>query len=236
MNSVAQSRLGLLDGGVGQACDEFQIDPAVTVEADAQRVVQTVGMGGHGRHGADGPLREAFRLAGEPSFFIRLLQRHDEVVAGFLAAVGALVGAVAQSSELAREPVVSRSSSARLASTSGSSTRAGSSSSRWSSRARSRRRIMPRRRRASSPWPWAISVTVVPSPYQTTPRWSTEYSNGATLVRPDRDLRPSGRFRLAQRQRRAVGDLWESSSWSRSPTCSASPWKTTSKSPPNRPN
>ena len=27
----------------------------------------------------------------------------------------------------------------------------------------------------------------------------------------------------------------ESSSWSRSPTCSASPWKTTSKSPPNRP-
>ena len=103
---VAQSRLGLLDGGVGQACYEFQIDPAIAVEADVQRVVQTVGMVGHGRHGADGPLREAFRLADEPSFFICLLQCHDEMAAGFLAAVGALVGAVAQSSELAREPVV----------------------------------------------------------------------------------------------------------------------------------
>ena len=103
---VAQARLGLFDGGVGQARYEFQIDPAIAVEADVQRVVQAVGMGGHGRHRADGPLREAFRLADEPSFFIRLLQCHDEMAAGFLAAVGAPVGAVAQSSELAREPVV----------------------------------------------------------------------------------------------------------------------------------
>lgn len=103
---VAQAGLGLLDGGVGEARDEFQVDPAVTVEADVQRVVQTVGMVGHGRHRADGPLREAFRLADEPSFFIRLLQRHDEMAAGFLTVVGAAVGAVAQSSELAGEPVV----------------------------------------------------------------------------------------------------------------------------------
>ncbi|MDB6724255.1 hypothetical protein [Bifidobacterium longum] len=105
-DAVAQTGLGLLDGGVGQARDEFQVDPAGAVETDVQRVVQAVGMVGHGRHRADGPLREAFRLAGEPSLFVGLLQRHDEMAAGFLAAVGALVGAVAQSSELAREPVV----------------------------------------------------------------------------------------------------------------------------------
>ena len=63
-------------------------------------------MVGHGRHGADGPLREAFRLADEPSFFVGLLQCHDEVAAGFLAVVGAPVGAVVQASELAGEPVV----------------------------------------------------------------------------------------------------------------------------------
>ena len=105
-DSVAQAGLGLLDGGVGEARDEFQVDPAGAVEADVQRVVQAVRMVGHGRHGADGPLREAFRLADEPSFFVGLLQRHDEVAAGFLAVVGAPVGAVVQASELAGEPVV----------------------------------------------------------------------------------------------------------------------------------
>lgn len=103
---VAQAGLGLLDGGVGEARDEFQIDPAGAVEADVQRVVQAVRMVGHGRYGADGPLREAFRLADEPSFFVGLLQRHDEVAAGFLTVVGAEVGAVVQASELAGEPVV----------------------------------------------------------------------------------------------------------------------------------
>lgn len=97
------------------------------------------------------------------------------------------------------------------------------------------RRIMPRRRRASSPWPWAISVTVVPSPYQTTPRWSTEYSNGATWSgRTVISARPAGSASPSDSAGPWVICV-ESSSWSRSPTCSASPWKTTSKSPPNRP-
>ena len=53
---VAQAGFGLIDGGVGQACYEFQVDPAGAVEADVQRVVQAVGVVGHGRYGADGPL------------------------------------------------------------------------------------------------------------------------------------------------------------------------------------
>ena len=95
---------------------------------------------------------------------------------------------------------------------------------------------MPRSRRASSPWPWAASVTVAPSPYQTTPRWSTEYSNGVTW---------SGRTMTSARSAGSIspscngGLPWvicmESSVRSRSPIRSVSPWKTTSKSPPNRP-
>ncbi len=128
------------------------------------------------------------------------------MAAGFLAAVGALVGAVAQSANLLANRSDARSSSARLASTRVVHA-GGVELRRWSSRARSRRRMMPRRRRASSPWPWAISVTVVPSPYQTTSRWSTEYSNGATWSgRNVTSARLAGSC-PAQRQRSAVGDL-----------------------------
>mgnify|MGYP000709598807 CR=1 FL=1 len=35
-DSVAQAGLGLLDGGVGEARDEFQVDPAGAVETDVQ--------------------------------------------------------------------------------------------------------------------------------------------------------------------------------------------------------
>ena len=206
-DAVAQTGLGLLDGGVGQARDEFQVDPAGAVETDVQRVVQAVGMVGHGRHRADGPLREAFRLAGEPSLFVGLLQRHDEMAAGFLAAVGALVGAVAQSSELAREPVVCPVEFGAL----GFHVRVVYAGGVEFEPLELARQVSQADHAAQASRLVALAVGYLGDGGAVAVPDHSALVDGVFerchMVRPDRDLRPSGRFRLAQRQRRAVGDL-----------------------------
>lgn len=206
-DAVAQTGLGLLDGGIGQARDEFQVDPAGAVETDVQRVVQAVGMVGHGRHRADGPLREAFRLAGEPSLFVGLLQRHDEMAAGFLAAVGALVGAVAQSSELAREPVVCPVEFGAL----GFHVRVVYAGGVEFEPLELARQVSQADHAAQASRLVALAVGYLGDGGAVAVPDHSALVDGVFerchMVRPDRDLRPSGRFRLAQRQRRAVGDL-----------------------------
>lgn len=129
------------------------------------------------------------------------------MAAGFLAAVGALVGAVAQSSELAREPVVCPVEFGAL----GFHVRVVYAGGVEFEPLELARQVSQADHAAQASRLVALAVGYLGDGGAVAVPDHSALVDGVFerchMVRPDRDLRPSGRFRLAQRQRRAVGDL-----------------------------